>query len=191
MIRKVLFCIIRWCPYFKNVKNGAYPVLRWSSSYFTLCSTDLLVWRPLCSWVPPPASWLQAPCGAAHLEIHNNKDNTIEWNLIYWMYLNEYQGSVHAPTIGQAYLILVHVFVHSMSKVPSGRSLLITFEKLNCGRNFNFRLIISRLKITAPKIGKNVKRCNHFVQHKCTLHIISHRNLWVWWYMFTRIVGNN
>ena len=23
IIRKVLFCIIRWCPYFKNVKNGA------------------------------------------------------------------------------------------------------------------------------------------------------------------------
>ena len=23
MIRKVLFCIIQWCPYFKNVKNGA------------------------------------------------------------------------------------------------------------------------------------------------------------------------
>ena len=22
IIRKVLFCIIRWCPYFKNVKNG-------------------------------------------------------------------------------------------------------------------------------------------------------------------------
>ena len=23
IIRKVLFCIIRWCPYLKNVKNGA------------------------------------------------------------------------------------------------------------------------------------------------------------------------
>ena len=23
IIRKILFCIIRWCPYFKNVKNGA------------------------------------------------------------------------------------------------------------------------------------------------------------------------
>ena len=24
IIRKVIFCIIRWCPYFKNCKNGAY-----------------------------------------------------------------------------------------------------------------------------------------------------------------------
>ena len=23
IMRKVLFCIIQWCPYFKNVKNGA------------------------------------------------------------------------------------------------------------------------------------------------------------------------
>ena len=23
IIRKVLFCIIQWCPYFENVKNGA------------------------------------------------------------------------------------------------------------------------------------------------------------------------
>ena len=23
IIRKELFCIIRWCPYFRNVKNGA------------------------------------------------------------------------------------------------------------------------------------------------------------------------
>ena len=23
IFRQVLFCIIRWCPYFKNVKNGA------------------------------------------------------------------------------------------------------------------------------------------------------------------------
>ena len=23
IIKKVLFCIIQWCPYFKNVKNGA------------------------------------------------------------------------------------------------------------------------------------------------------------------------
>ena len=30
--RKVLFCIIRWCHYFKNVKNSASPVLRQNSS---------------------------------------------------------------------------------------------------------------------------------------------------------------